>query len=368
MRIGRIAHIGVFVHATWFFAATLLSAAVAGIYLDAGRTPGLFPSWLGAALALTLFYPLVLAHELAHAWVARRRGVETVAITLRGLGASSETSHPPRRPEDELAIASAGPGLNLAVAVAGTVVHGVIGHVRPWSSFTTVLALSNLAIVASSVLPVVRSDGTRIVGALRWRAADPAGRYTLLRQASRAVALVILAVALMAGAAGYPLRTAGLLLLSALFAVGAERATELLDRRATIADVMAAPVVTIPAALSLAEVEQDFLASWPYRVFPVMRGEHAVGLLRRRDVLATPALERDRLTAQAVMIRLHPSLIARSTDTLEEALTRLDNRAGCLVVIDDGQLRGPPDARARATARGRVAPGPRAVTRSACGG
>lgn len=147
-------------------------------------------------------------------------------------------------------------------------------------------------------------------------------------------------MALAAGAAGWFLRTAGLLLVSALFAVGAERATELLAAVVTIADVMAAPVVTIPASLSLAEITQDFLASWRYRVFPVMRGERAVGLLRRRDVLATPALERDRLSAQAVMIPLHPSLIARSTDSLEGALTRLDNRAGCLVVIDNGRLQG----------------------------
>jgi CBS domain-containing protein len=165
-------------------------------------------------------------------------------------------------------------------------------------------------------------------------------RYSRLRWLSRKLAFSVLAVALVAGAAGWFLRTAGLLLVSALFAVGAERATELLAAVLTIADVMAAPVVTIPASLSLAEIMQDFLASWPYRVFPVMRGEHAVGLLRRRDVLATPALERDRLSAQAVMIPLHPSLIARSTDTLEGALTRLDNRAGCLVVIDDGRLQG----------------------------
>jgi Zn-dependent protease len=341
--VGRIAHIGVFAHATWFFAAALLSAAVAGIYLDAGRTPALFPSWLGAALALTLFYPLVLAHELAHAWVARRRGVETVAITLRGLGASSETKDPPRRPEDELAIASAGPGLSLAVAVAGTVGHGVIGHVRPWSSFTTVLALSNLSIAVTSLLPVVRSDGARIIGALRWRAADPAGRYTLLRQASRAAALVILAAALMTGAAGYPLRTAGLLLLSALFAVGAERAQRgvqsLIDVR-TVGDVMITPVVSIPAALSLLEVEQQFLAVLPYRVFPLTRGDRVVGILRRHDVLRQSVSERGRLTAQAVMIRLHPYLTARATDTLDDALARLNNRAQCVVVLDDGRLRG----------------------------
>jgi len=167
-----------------------------------------------------------------------------------------------------------------------------------------------------------------------------ATRYGRLRWLSRQLAFSVLAVAVMAGAAGWFLRTAGLLVVSAVFAVGAERATELLAAVQTIADVMAAPVVTIPAALSLAEIEHDFLAAWPYRVFPVMRGDEAVGLLRRRDVLAAPALERDRLSAQAVMIPLHPSLMVRSIDSLQDALTRLDNRVGCLIVIDDGQLRG----------------------------
>jgi CBS domain-containing protein len=32
--------------------------------------------------------------------------------------------------------------------------------------------------------------------------------------------------------------------------------------------------------------------------------------------------------------------MVRSIDSLQEALTRLDNRVGCLIVIDDGQLRG----------------------------
>ena len=167
-----------------------------------------------------------------------------------------------------------------------------------------------------------------------------ATRYSRLRKASRRLAFSVLAVALMAGAAGWFLRTAGLLVVSALFAVGAERAEEALGGMRTVGDVMAAPVVTIPGALSLLEVEQTFLAAWPYRAFPVVRGERAVGLLRRLDVLATPALEWGRLSAQAIMIPLHPRLIARSTDTLEAALARLDKRAGCAVVIDDGRLRG----------------------------
>ena len=174
-------------------------------------------------------------------------------------------------------------------------------------------------------------------------AAGAASKYTLLRDISRRSAFSVLALAMMMGLAGQLVGTAGLLVMSALFAAGAERADRaaqclLAGRR--VADAMTTPVVSIPAALSLAEVEALFLAPLPYRVFPVMRGDQVVGVLRRADALRPPRSEGGRLTAQAVMLRLHPYLIARPTDTLDEALPRLRNRAGCLVVVDGGRLHG----------------------------
>ena len=167
--------------------------------------------------------------------------------------------------------------------------------------------------------------------------------FSRLRRVSRQLAFSGLAAALTTGVAGWFLRTAGLLVVSALFAVGAEAAERAAKSRTparTVGDVMTSPVVTIPAAASLVEVEQQFLAAWPYRVFPVLRGEHPVGLLQRQDVLRTPVLERVRLSAQAVMTRLRPGMVVRSTDSLETTLMRLDKHTGCAVVIDDGQLRG----------------------------
>jgi len=197
-------------------------------------------------------------------------------------------------------------------------------------------------------------DSTPVVPFQR-PAAGAAWRYALVRDVSRRSALTVLAIALITGMAGQIARAAGLLVMSALFAAGAERADRaaqslLAGRR--VADAMTAPVISIPAALSLTEVEQQFLTRLPYRVFPVMRGDQVVGILRRSDVPRQPPSERDRLTAQAVMLRLHPYLIARPADSLENALDRLRNRAGCLVVIDDGRLRGLLTASARDGASG----------------
>jgi CBS domain-containing protein/Zn-dependent protease len=343
--IGRVAHIHVVAHPTWFFGIGLLSTAVAVSYVRAGMTPESFWSWLGAALAATLFYPFVLVHELAHARAASVRGVETSAITLHALGASSETLQHSRGPKDELAIAVAGPVASIALGLAGVALHGVIGPVPPWSSLTAGLAAVNFGVAVLGLFPVFPSDGARILGAVFWRAGGAARGHTLVRDVSRRSAFLLLAVALTTGLVGVPSRAAGLLVVSALFALGARRAQRaaqsLLDgRRRTVGEAMVTEVVSIPASLSLAEVERQFVSPLPYRVFPVLRGDRVVGILRRQDVLRQPAQERDRLTAQAIMIRLHAYLMASPADDLSGALSRLHNRAGCVVVVDDGRLRG----------------------------
>jgi CBS domain-containing protein len=156
------------------------------------------------------------------------------------------------------------------------------------------------------------------------------------------------ALALMNRLIGSPLRAAGLLGLSTLFALGAQWVTQRahraarprLEARRTVAEAMITAVVSIPASLSLIEVERQFIAPLSYRVFPVLRGDSVVGVLRRQDVLRQPVHEWGRLTAQAVMLRLHPYLVASPTDELQGALSRLHNRAGCVVVVDGGRLRG----------------------------
>ena len=95
------AYIGVPAHATWFFAARS-SAAVAAIYLD-GKDAGAVRAGLGGlALTSTRWSSPTVRPCLGRA-PARR---DSVAITLRGLGASSErairragqkTSWPPLR-------------------------------------------------------------------------------------------------------------------------------------------------------------------------------------------------------------------------------------------------------------------------------
>ena len=74
----------------------------------------------GAVCALALFASVV-AHELAHALVARRFGVRTSAITLFLFGGVATLEEEPASPKADALIALAGPALSAALALAAIV-------------------------------------------------------------------------------------------------------------------------------------------------------------------------------------------------------------------------------------------------------
>ena len=93
--------------------------------------------WLiGVAVAL-LFFVSVIAHELAHAIVGRRRGVPATSIVLGFIGGLAPLGIQAARPRDELAIAVAGPAVSLAIGVllllAGMLVATIVPSTAPVS-------------------------------------------------------------------------------------------------------------------------------------------------------------------------------------------------------------------------------------------
>ena len=108
-RLGHIAGIGVYVHATF----PLLLAWVALSQLSGGATA------IGVLYALAMIlvvFGIVVAHELGHALMARRFGIATRDITLLPIGGIARLERMPREPKQELAIALAGPAVNLVLA------------------------------------------------------------------------------------------------------------------------------------------------------------------------------------------------------------------------------------------------------------
>ncbi|HTJ28736.1 MAG TPA: site-2 protease family protein [Candidatus Limnocylindria bacterium] len=127
----------------------------------------------GGVCALALFASVV-AHEFAHALVARRFGVRTSAITLFLFGGVATLDEEPPTPRAEAWIALAGPALSALLAVAAFGLMALVERTVPGRSGIALgllgayLALANGVLAVFNLVPAYPMDGGRVLRALLW--------------------------------------------------------------------------------------------------------------------------------------------------------------------------------------------------------
>jgi Zn-dependent protease len=173
LRLGRVAGIPVGAH--WTVAVILV---IIVDLLGASVLPAAFPRqpaavyWAVAIAGGVVFLASLLAHELAHALVARRNGVSVRSVTLWMLGGVTQLDGEPVGPGAELRIALAGPATSLLAA-------GVFAGAASATSYAagprvavaalTWLALMNGVLAVFNLLPGMPLDGGRVLRAALWR-------------------------------------------------------------------------------------------------------------------------------------------------------------------------------------------------------
>lgn len=218
LRLGRFAGIEVFLH--WTFA--LLLGWVGWLtWRDSGS---LVAVAYGIGLVLGLFF-CVLLHEYGHALTARRFGIGTRRITLLPIGGVALLDGMPERPREEVAIALAGPLVNVVIAAFLALwlrLGGADGN-----GIVPVLLRANLLLAAFNMTPAFPMDGGRVLRALLWM-------WKPLPRATWIAALVGRVVAVGFAAYGVVTRNPVIVLIAIFvwYAGGAEaRAVEARERR-----------------------------------------------------------------------------------------------------------------------------------------
>jgi Zn-dependent protease/CBS domain-containing protein len=168
-RLGRIAGIEIYIHATFL----LLLAWLLMIHISNGSTVD--ETILGIAFVMALFMCVVL-HEYGHALTARRYGIKTRDITLLPIGGVARLERIPKVPVQELLVALAGPAVNVVIAgVLYAIIslvgfdttqvpvqrQGIVGGNPLWD-----LMQINLILAVFNLLPAFPMDGGRVLRAL----------------------------------------------------------------------------------------------------------------------------------------------------------------------------------------------------------
>jgi Zn-dependent protease len=131
LRLGRVAGIPVGAHWSVAVIVVIITGMLGGSVLLAAapRQPAAV-YWIVAAATAVLFAGSLLAHELAHAMVARRNGIRVRSITLWMLGGVAELDGDPPSPGADARVALAGPAASMAAAAIFAGVAAAMGYGR----------------------------------------------------------------------------------------------------------------------------------------------------------------------------------------------------------------------------------------------
>jgi Zn-dependent protease/CBS domain-containing protein len=280
LRLGHVAGVRIGVNWTVLVIFTLVLLGLAG-----GRFPLTHPGhepWayaVAGTVAAVAFFLSLLAHELSHAVVAQRHGIEVDGIVLWLFGGVARLRSEAQDPETDLKVAGVGPLVSLALGAgfgaltliaAGLGIGGLPLAVLGW------LALINVILAVFNLVPATPLDGGRLLRAWLWkRRGDRLSAVVSAARAGRAfgfglVGLGLVSLLVLPGLGGLWFVLIGWFIANA---AGAEEQYAVANESLAglrAHDVMTADPITVPAGLSVAQLLDQYALRHRCSAFPVL--------------------------------------------------------------------------------------------------
>ena len=330
--VGRLFGSELRVHATFFLLLAWIGAAA---WISAGPADAI----VNVAFILALF-ACVVAHEFGHALMARHFGIRTPDITLLPIGGMARLEKMPDKPGQEIAVALAGPAVNVMIWVLITLVLGVqadIGSLQsledPAEGFLSRLAAVNIFLVVFNMIPAFPMDGGRVLRAVLATRLD---RVRATRLAARAGQMIAFLFAFWGLTVGNPL-----LILIAVFvfmAAAAESSDVALHASAHDVPARDAMITSFESLLpdDTLETAARSLVRTTQAEFPVLGADGQLRGILTRSAIAT-ALDQNgamkpvssAMVSDVPQVKLH--------DPLEAALDGLGRSGSVAVGVTDKQ-------------------------------
>jgi len=338
-RIARVAGIDIKVHVTF-----LIILVLGGLQWSADY--GAVGFAFGAALMVALFSCVVL-HELGHSLVAKAYGIGVREIVLLPIGGVALLGSLPDKPRQELAIAAAGPAVNVVIAgvlwaVAGLEPglgvldgHGLVEGVVPPPSvgtFLTWLLIANVTLVAFNLIPAFPLDGGRMLRAILAMATDYA-------KATRIAAVIGQAAAIGLGILGVLTGNFILALIAVFIFFGAGMESFQAQARTVfhtlrVGDAYNKYALTLSPGDRVSTVVDYILTSYQPD-FAVVLGDRLLGVVTRRDVMQTLATRPDDPYVAEIMSR--DVVRVDAGDALDAVQQRMGSEGVRLVAVFSGE-------------------------------
>jgi Zn-dependent protease/CBS domain-containing protein len=190
--IGRVRGIKLTMRFTWLPVAMLLALGFASVI---GQQFPELGSWryVASFAFVVAFTASILIHELAHALVALRFGISVTEINLGFFAAGTHIEGERKSPFEEFAVSVVGPLASLLVGglayLGSRAVDEGVGYVALFE-----LAIANLIVGVTNLLPGLPLDGGWVLRALVWKLTGNMHKGTIAAAwAGRLIAIAVLA-------------------------------------------------------------------------------------------------------------------------------------------------------------------------------
>jgi Zn-dependent protease/predicted transcriptional regulator len=351
-RLGRIAGIRVGVNASVLVIVAIIAAGLA-----LGRFPLVLPGRSGLAyaaaalVAAVAFLASLLAHELAHALVARRNGVEVEGITLWLLGGVARLRGGARTPGAEFRIAGVGPLTSLVLAALSmgvAVLARAAGAGGLPVAVLDYLAVINLSLALFNLVPAAPLDGGRLLRALLWwRRGDPWSSAVTASRAGRLFGFALIALGALQlvtgrGLGGLWLGLIGLFLVNAATAEEQQAHVSARLGALPVGRVMSGPVLTADPDQPVERFLHEVVLVHRFSTYPLVGPDGALaGLVTLNRLRAVPPGARSTTRLRDVACPPSEVPVARPDEPLLDLLGRMQGCTdGRAVVLDGGRVVG----------------------------
>jgi Zn-dependent protease len=345
--LGRWAGVEIGVNWSWVVIFGLIAWSLAAVVFPE-TTPGLSTGAYVAMAAVSsvLFFTSLLLHELGHAVVARREGMEIDGIVLWLFGGVAKFKGLFPSAGAELRIAIAGPIVSLVIglsmlALAAAPLPDVIDGVVAW------LGSINLILLVFNMLPALPLDGGRVFRALIWQRT---GDFTKATQIAGSLGRFfgqlmigggLLMLLLLGAPGGLWMALIGWFLIAAATAETRMATIAVALGPLRVADAMATAPVSAEARSTVAEFIETRFSGSRHAAYPVLDGDRVAGMLGFRDLTAVPTAEWADTRIEAIARPLASVLVLEPGANLGDATIELvQDDLGRALVLEGEQLVG----------------------------
>ena len=354
IKLGKVSGIEIGLHYSWFIIAALIVFSLVERFREAHASWTRGEIWTVALVTAALFFISLLLHELAHSWVAQKRGLRVKAITLFALGGVSQIQDDSTDAKTEFWVAIAGPIASLMIGLACLNIALELGWQRsaePQSALTGILVwlgYINISLAVFNMIPAFPLDGGRVLRSIIWAVTKDAGRATrIAARVGQIVAFLFILDGIWryfsgSGFGGLWIAFIGWFLMDAArtsSTLSEAGPTKVRDTR--VSDVMSRGFIAVNRAMSLHEFVDIYLLKTAQPCFVVKDNSRLAGLITRRDASLIPRERWDTTTVGDAMRPLRElQIVAPGTRVLDALKLAASNGVDPEPVVEDGKLLG----------------------------